>query len=265
VGRITETVTTINSTLRTFMGMVILGMLGTTGYFVWERIHGADQMLVEAKKELALYETRLKDAGTKISVLETENAQQAEQILRIETAMHLLKTDQRLAKLEVLSQVSDETTGDTTTTVRFTELSPDGDAIGAPREFTLRGSVVYFDNWVVKFDDQYVEEADLLRGTSLTLFRRVFGEFQMPSEGFVLDAEGVMPQAYNSGGEPNEFAQEIWRDFWTFANNPELAQTKGIRAAHGEAVSMKVEPGKTYRIVLRASDGLSIIPESPPK
>jgi hypothetical protein len=265
VGRINETVSTINSTLRTFMGMVILGMLGTTGYFIWERIHGADQMLADAKKELAVYETRLQEAGVKISDLETENSQQAERIVRMETAMHLLKTDQRLAKLEVLGQVQDEASGDTTTTVRFTELTPNGDPIGESREFTLRGSVVYFDNWVVKFDDRYVEEADLLRGTSLTLFRRVFGEFQTPNEGFVLDPEGSMPQAYVSGGEPSEFAQEIWRDFWTFANNPELAKTKGIRAAHGEAVSMKVEPGKSYRIILRASDGLSIVPENAAK
>ncbi len=57
-----------------------------------------------------------------------------------------------------------------------------------------------------------------------------------------------------------EFEKEIWDNFWTIANDPGLAEKKGIRAAHGEAVSMKAEKGKSYRIVLRASDGLSIVP-----
>ena len=59
---------------------------------------------------------------------------------------------------------------------------------------------------------------------------------------------------------------QIWSQFWEFANDREKAASKGIRAADGEAVSIKTQPGKTYRIVLRASDGLSISPDNaPPK
>ena len=49
--------------------------------------------------------------------------------------------------------------------------------------------------------------------------------------------------------------------FWSIANDKAKAEEKGIRAAHGDAVSMKVQKGKTYKVQLRASDGPSIVPE----
>jgi len=55
---------------------------------------------------------------------------------------------------------------------------------------------------------------------------------------------------------------KIWNDFWVIANDPKEAEQMGIRAAHGQAVSIKVQAGKSYRLMLRASDGLSIVPES---
>ncbi|NQT13274.1 MAG: hypothetical protein HQ582_11030, partial [Planctomycetes bacterium] len=42
---------------------------------------------------------------------------------------------------------------------------------------------------------------------------------------------------------------------------PEKAKQAGVRAAHGEAVSMKLVPGKRYRVELRASAGVSIVPD----
>ena len=39
------------------------------------------------------------------------------------------------------------------------------------------------------------------------------------------------------------------------------ARKIGIRAAHGDAPSMKVKKGHSYRVLLRASGGLSIEPE----
>ena len=88
--------------------------------------------------------------------------------------------------------------------------------------------------------------------------RRVFGEDQKPNDGFVLDEVGSMPQAYLRGGEPSDFEREIWSQVWEFANDREKAAAKGIRAAHGEAPSIKAKPGQVYQISLRASGGLSI-------
>jgi hypothetical protein len=58
----------------------------------------------------------------------------------------------------------------------------------------------------------------------------------------------------------SDFEKKIWSDFWTLANDPEKAKELGIRAAHGEAVNIRMEAGKRYQVQLRASDGLSITP-----
>lgn len=263
MGRVTETIATVNSAVRTALVLAILGVIVVTGWIVNERIRGTDQELDAAREELASYRGKLVEAEDKIVNLEQDVTKKAEQISRLETAMRLLKMDKRLARIDVLEQKKNEETDKIETRLQFVELTPDGDPIGAPKEFTIAGDVVYVDNWVVKFEDKFVEQSDIDRGTSLALFRRIFGEYQTPSEGFAIDEVGSMPQAYSRGGQPSEFEQQIWQDFWTFANDQEKAKEKGIRAAHGEALSMKVEPGKSYRVSLRASDGLSITPETP--
>ena len=54
---------------------------------------------------------------------------------------------------------------------------------------------------------------------------------------------------------------DLWANFWDYANDPAKAKQAGVRAAHGEAPSIRVQAGKRYRVELRASAGLSIIPE----
>lgn len=262
MGKISETVGTINSTIRTLLALAVCIVLAAISYIVYERLSAQNRELAEARLVAAETEEKLRDAETQIDALRADVELKQAQIERLETSLHLLKTDQRLARLEVLEQVPDEETGRVITRLTFTELSPDGDAISEPREFEIVGDVIYLDNWVVKFNDEYVEQADLQRGTSLALFRRIFGEYESPSEAALIDEVGAMPQAYRRGGNPSEFEREIWEDFWTFANDRAAAEAKGIRAAHGEALSMKVEAGRRYRVVLRASDGLSIIPEA---
>jgi hypothetical protein len=274
VGRVTNTITTINNTIRTVLATAIVGLLGAGGYVAYDKVTADQQRWETAQREMGHLQEELTGARSQIEQqqgqiagLREDVAERDAQIERMQTAMRLLKMDQRLARLEVIDQQpidaeeGDEEPAAVLTTVRFSELTPDGDPIGTPREFTVRGDIVYVDNWVVKFDDHYVEEADLARGTSLALFRRIFGEHQNPADGFPLDEVGSMPQAYPRGDQPSEFEQEIWSDFWEFANNRERAEAKGIRAAHGEAISIRTQPGRSYRIVLRASDGLAIVPE----
>ena len=63
----------------------------------------------------------------------------------------------------------------------------------------------------------------------------------------------------------SEFEQELWPRFWDYANDVELAREKGVRAAHGEAPSIQLRTGKSYRIELRSSGGMSVVPEETPK
>lgn len=261
MGRVNDTISTVNSSIRTILALAICLVLAVTSYLIYDRISAADRELADAREQFAATQDKLVAAEETIVDLRSDLVEKQRQVDRLEAAMKLLKMDQRLAQLTVVEQQVDEQTERLLTTLEFTELSPEGNPIGPPKRFEIEGDVVYLDNWVVKFDDAYVEQADLQRGTSLALFRRIFGEFQSPSEGFLIDEVGAMPQAYARGGEPTEFEQEIWDDFWTFANDQVLASEKGIRAAHGEALSMKVEKGRSYRVELRASDGLSIVPE----
>lgn len=262
MGRVTETVATVNSAIRTVLASVVLFFLGGTGWVVYDKVTRDEQELNMARSQLANVQVELDGAQQQILGLEENLQDAAEEIVQLETSMRLLKTNQRLAQLDVLDQQTEEN-GDLTTKVRFSELSPEGEVVGEPREFTIQGDVIYLDNWIVKFEDRFVEEAHLQRGTSLVLFRRIFGEQQKPIDGFELDEVGRMPQAYARGGAPSDFEKEIWDDFWTIANDSKVAKEKGIRAAHGEAVSIKTEAGRSYRILLRASDGLSIVPITP--
>ena len=170
--------------------------------------------------------------------------------------------------MTVLDQTTDAETNRTVSLIEFQELNEDGQLVGEPRQFRIQGDVVYVDSWVVKFDDKYVEKAEIDRSTSLVLFRRIFGEFQEPTDGFALDQAGARPEVYSRGGKMSELEKQIWGDFWTVANDEQRQSQLGIRAAHGDAPSIRVRKGRVYRIELRASDGLSIRPEGqvePPK
>jgi hypothetical protein len=262
------------------------------------------RQLEATQAELVDTGKQLRQARETLHTMEIELAERLVQIDRLETSLALLTVDQRLARLEVLpmeepelpvnailaegdnailaegdsaakQEESDPEVGQTgqhaeggeperPIRVRFIELSPDGDPIGSPREFRFSSEVLYIDNWIVKFDDRFVKDKDLQRGTSLCLFRRIFGEDQSPSQGYLLDEVGMRPQAYARGGQPTEFESQIWSQFWEFANNPQRAAEMGIRAANGEAVSIQVRPGMAYNIELRASGGLSITPHVQP-
>ncbi len=187
------------------------------------------------------------------------------QIVRLETALRLLKVDHRVAQIDVLSQQGSEKDKTLVTTFSFVELDDQSNRLTEPRTLTVKGDLVYVDYWVVKFTDESVEAGDPLRGTSICLFRRIFGEHQNPVDGYVLDAVGSRPAGYGSGREATEFEREIWAQFWELANNPALAEKKGIRAIHGEAPNQKLAMGKRYKVLLRASGGLSFQTEDAPR
>ncbi len=253
MGKVHEGIKTFNTTVRTVLAATFVGLIGAGGYFGYNEYNKYDRALKTATAEAAQLKSEL-------GQLSGELKKKIEQIEKMETSLRLLKTDQRLARLKVLSVEKDEKTGSVNSELEFVELSPSGSPISASKTFTLPGQQIYIDNWIVKFDDQYIEKGDVQRGTSLCLFKRVFSDQMKPSDGISLDEIGMRPQAYGRGGKISEFEKELWQDFWQFANDPAKAQAKGIRAANGEAVSIRVEAGKSYNIELRSSGGLSIKP-----
>lgn len=274
MARITETVSTINSLIRTVLAVVILSGVGYAGWLAYDA-YQQDNTELQAKVALlseqegtiqelngALAErtSQLDEKEARIRSLNEELEADRRRIDQLQTALHLLKVDHRLARITVLKQETDEETGQLFSSIEFLELNDEGAPMDEPRVFRIEGNVVYVDYWVVKFDEKYVENSDVHRSTSICLFRRIFGESQEPRDGYVLDQVGSRPNAYSRGGKPSEFEKAIWDDFWNIANDPQKAHDMGIRAAHGEAIAILLRPGKKYRVMLRASGGLSITP-----
>jgi hypothetical protein len=295
MARITETVATINSTIRTVLATVLIGGVGFGGWLAYDAYHAGDlelkakeEQLASARSQLdeltgqlkekdglistkekdihrlteglAERDARIKEKDGRIVELDQKVEEGEQRIDQLETSLHLLTVDHRVAQLTVVDQTTDPESQKTRSTIEFVEVNDEGAPIDEPRTFDIEGDLVYVDFWIVKFDEKYVEQADVDRSTSICLFRRIFGEYQEPKDGYVLDEVGSRPHAYARGGKPSEFEQSIWNDFWNIANDPEKAQEKGIRAAHGEAVATRLRKGKKYRVVLRASGGLSITP-----
>jgi hypothetical protein len=271
---VVETVKTVNSFLRTLTAMVAVGLITVASWLGYQNFAASDIALAEkeaaltkAKDELEAQRAKAEAAEQQVQkqqqeivTLNADIAKQKIEIERLDTALVFLKVNHRLAELTVVDQGTDEKSGESFSVIEFVEVNEEGAPLDKPRQFRIRGDIVYIDYWIVKFEDEYIETSDLDRSTSICLFRRIFGEFQQPQEGYVLDEVGVRPTAYARGGKASEFEQKIWDDFWNIANDPEKAKELGIRAAHGEADYTKLQKGKKYRIELRASGGLTITP-----
>jgi hypothetical protein len=267
MSKLMESVALLNSAARTMLALFIVAAVSYGGWYGYKTYNSkelamvrVEEDLASAREELNKANTLLKEKDQAIESLKVDVELKQKEIERLDTAMRLLKVDHRVARLTVLDQAQDDD-GKVITRLEFQELDEQGQPLDAPRQFDIPGDVVYVDSWVVKFDDKYVEQADLHRATSLVLFRRIFGEQQKPLEGVVLDESGGRPKVYGQTGKMSDFERKIWSDFWSVANDEAKQIELGIRAAHGEAPSIKVQKGKAYRVELRASAGLTITPE----
>lgn len=263
-----ENVKVANSVVRTGM---LLGLVGGLGYAGW---FGYNAYVVPAQQAKAALE-KLENMQSQYVALEKDfQAQTAElkraqeQNQRLQTSLKLLKIDRRLANVDILAKGVNEQ-GEPFLDVEFVEISKDAKPIGEPRKFRLRGDKLYLDCWLVKFEDHYVEQADALRSASLCVFKSIWGDLDGPNGGQSLDQRDSNPRSapgvYGTYEAANEFEAKIWQDFWTVANDPEQQKSLGIRANHGQVNYVLVEPGQTYQIEARASDGVSIkaLPKGP--
>jgi hypothetical protein len=278
MARMIEGLATINSFLRTLLAIVVVGGAGAAGWYGYITYNAKEFEAQKKAKELEAAEKSLADAQQRVTAAEADVARQAEEIRakdgeiakltanvkKLETALYYLKLDHRVARFTAVDQTKDETTGEVFTKIEFVELNDEGQPIERPRQFRIPGDTVYIDGWVVQFDDKYVEQADLERGTSLLLFKRIFGSGQKPDDGFPLDEVGSAPRKYARGGKMSDFEKKIWDDFWAISNDPAKAAALGIKASHGVAPYMKVQKGTTYKIQLRASGQPSLVAEEVP-
>jgi hypothetical protein len=232
-----------NTFLASIVRLGFLGLASVAGWLGWRVWHAE---AIHAQEVAQLHQ-------------QLESKQR--EIDRLALANRLLKIDRRVARILVLEQTPAASGKPMTTKVRFEEVDGEGNPIGSPKELTIEGDVLYVDSWVVKFEDVFVEQGDPVRSASLVLFRRLFGEKQAPADGVAIDSAGERPAAYGGHGTMSAVESEVWKDFWEFANDPRRAAALGVRAAHGEAPSMKLKNGGIYTITLRSSGGLTIQPE----
>lgn len=222
-----------------------------------ERIQTQKVTITDLNADVLAGQVRIVELGIELELSEAE-------VQRLSAAVALLKVDHRVARLEILESVELETEAGVTsdwTRVRFSEVDPAGKVIGAPREVVVAGTRVYIEALVIKFDDDFIEAGDFLRGSSVCLFQRIFGEDQKPADGTLLESSGSLPAVYAGDQLPDPFYEKLWAKFWDYAADPEAAKLAGVRAVHGEAPFVEAIPGAIWRVELRSSGGLTIVAE----
>jgi hypothetical protein len=168
-----------------------------------------------------------------------------------------LNVEHRVAQVEVMQQHTDLAGKVVQTVLRLTELDREGKAL-APRIVGVPSPIPHFDALVIKFDREHVARGDALRGRSLALFRRVYGDNQAPEDGYWLNTPGEPPDVYRVARHPSEFERRLWRDFWKYATDPEFAAAEGVRVAQGESVYAPMSVGESWTLTLEANGGLSL-------
>ena len=228
-------------------------------YFFWDRSTDHQRELNDRDARIAVLET---DVAVKDQTIEEQAStitEQMEEIHRLELAKQLLRLDHRVASIRVVRQgPSSDGSGDIETEVVFTELNDLGEPIGEGESMTIKGTRLYIDGLVIKFNDDYVESGDALRGTSVCLFQGLFSDKVSPENGIKIDSKLPHPLPFQGDNLPDPLYTQLFEKIWDYANNPAEAESLGVRAIQGEAPSVEARPGKTYRIELRQSGGITI-------
>lgn len=192
-----------------------------------------------------------------VDELRRQNERLARQRRELLEVVDRLNIERRVAEVEVLQQHLSEGGKVLQTVVRFTEFDRQGNPT-PPKVFGIPGNVPHFDALVIKFGNEHVQTGDPLRGKSLALFRRIYGDSQAPEAGYWLDRSGDIPDPYRVDRNPSEFEVRLWSQFWSYATDPDKARAAGVRVAQGEAVYAPVSPGERWVLTLEADGGLNL-------
>lgn len=190
---------------------------------------------------------------------EVQHLQQ--EVSRLERERELLLTyaqrlgaSRRVAQVDVVRQREDRD-GRIISTLLWQEIGADG-TLGKPLALETIGRQVYFEAFVIKFAHEFVKEGDPERGTSLAMFRRIFGDAQAPESVDEIDRSAHPPAL--SRNQPPALHDELWARFWEMVDDPELAAKYGVRVVQCEAPSVLLKPDQIWEVTLDAAGGLNL-------
>lgn len=178
---------------------------------------------------------------------------------RLSKAIHNLTQEQQIGYAVVESQTRDQS-GNSVNTVRFVQTALDNPkVIVSEKSYTLSSEVVYFDALVVKFTDDFVKDG---KERALYLWRRIYGEKTPPIEGQSIENPSSFPKRYDSITQSLNFKNKFlfWNAIWELANDTQRLSSYGITAVYGNAVYIRMRPGKVY--LFKISPTGQIYPET---
>ena len=198
-----------------------------------------------------VYQDRTSDAR-KIEKLEEER-HELQQIVR------RLSDERRVAEVLVTDQT--EIDGVLHTTLLFVEYAKDGSSL-PPKSFTIEGKTAHIDALVIKFERDFLKQDDPLRGHSIALFTKLYGDQQSPASAETIDAPGKIPDIYR-GADPvvSAFETELWNDFWKLYDDENYRKSQGVRALGGHGVWGPFKPDRLYTLTIENDGGLNMTSE----
>lgn len=206
-------------------------------------------------------------AGTGVGVwVYHDSRSSARKIEQLEQEQRVLtKVVQRLSDEKRVAEVlvTDRQTIDGVlhTELLFVEYDKAGNSL-PPRTFTIKGNLAHIDALVIKFDRDFIKQGDGLRGHSIALFTRLYGDSQQPDEAFRIDEPGQIPAVYRGAdARVTEFEMKLWQNFWKLADDAAYRAEHGVRVANGQGVWGPFEPDKLYTITLESDGGLNVTSE----
>ena len=190
------------------------------------------------------------------SSVEAQLEREQQRTAELRQIVQRLTAERRVADVMVTDQR--HLNGVMRTSIVFVEYGRGDRALPAKR-FTIDGNMIHLDAMVVKFDGTFVEQNDPLRGRSVALFTRLYGDTQSPAQGYPIDEPGQTPEVYRDP-DPNvqQFQHELWRDFWRLADDVDYRHQMGVRVAQGEGLWRPFEPDHLYTITLESNGGLNV-------
>jgi hypothetical protein len=190
------------------------------------------------------------------TAVERQTAELVDENRALAQVVDRLTDERRVAEMLVTNQAV--VNGIPQTTLLFVEYARDHSTL-PPKIFTIQGNQVHLDAMVIKFEHDFVKKDDPLRGHSIALFTKIYGNHQSPDQGSIIDTPGQIP-GYYQGTDPrvSQFELGLWNDFWKLAKDADYRAKMGVRVSNGQSVWWPCEPNELYTITIESDGGLNV-------